>query len=84
MSSITVSIRAGGKGRFKLPTDHVAAMQVPAGGSCCANCRYVLPVEHACTNKFYIEWNGGDMHLPKLPLDEICSDWYEPYEEIVR
>ena len=68
----------GGKGPFNLPDDHIAAMQVPKGGSCCANCSFVDAENHACTEPNYIAWNGGDGALPELELDEICSDWYTP------
>lgn len=68
----------GGQGEFELPANHVAAIVVPAGGSCCENCKYVDPDNHACTNEYYIKWNGGDGALPEEPLDSICSDWYEP------
>ncbi len=69
----------GGKGAFTLPADHVAAIQVPKGGSCCANCVYVNAKEHSCSNTYYATWNGGDHSLPKeLELDQICSDWYTP------
>lgn len=68
----------GGKGTFELPSSHKAAMQVTKGGSCCQNCKFVDAEKHACKNKYYIQWNGGDDKLPDLPLDEICSDWWEP------
>jgi hypothetical protein len=67
----------GGKGKFELPDSHKAAIQVPKGGSCCQNCRFVDAQNHACKNTYYIQWNGGDDKLPDLPLDEICSDWWE-------
>lgn len=68
----------GGKGKFELPDNHIAAMRVAKGGSCCKNCKYVDAKNHECKNKYYVEWNGGDAKLPDLPLDEICSDWWEP------
>jgi hypothetical protein len=68
----------GGKGEFELPKSHVAAMQVTKGGSCCKNCKYVDAAKHECKNPHYIKWNGDDPKLPVLPLDEICSDWWEP------
>jgi len=66
----------GGKGEFELPDSHKAAMQVTKGGSCCKNCKYVDADKHECKNQYYIKWNGGPK-LPDLPLDEICSDWWE-------
>lgn len=68
----------GGKGKFELPPDHIAAIQVPKGGSCCKNCEFVDAEKHECKNPHYIKWNGDDPKLPDLPLDEICSDWYGP------
>lgn len=67
----------GGKGPFELPDTHKAAMQVSKGGSCCENCEYVDAEKHECKNQYYIKWNGNDPKLPDLPLDEICSDWWE-------
>lgn len=76
--AVTVPIRAGGKGLFKLPVTHLAAMPVTKGGSSCANCKFVAPESHSCANPHYVEWNGDDPRLPNLPLDQICSDWWEP------
>ena len=68
----------GGKGPFTLPPNHKAAMQVTKGGTTCANCQFVDAEKHECKNPHYILWNGDDPKLPDLPLDEICSDWWEP------
>ena len=68
----------GGKGPFELPKSHKAAMQVTKGGSSCKNCSFVDAENHACKNEYYIKWNGDDGKLPDLPLDEICSDWWQP------
>ena len=68
----------GGKGKFELPDNHKAAMQVTKGGSSCENCKWVDAENHECKSPYYIKWNGGDPKLPDLPLDEICSDWWEP------
>lgn len=67
----------GGPGPLLLPPNHVAAIQVPKGGSCCANCVFVDAKRHACREPHYIKWNGSPL-LPMLPLNEICSDWYTP------
>jgi hypothetical protein len=67
----------GGKGPFTLPKNHKAAMQVTKGGTTCSNCRFVDAEKHECKNPHYIKWNGDDPKLPDLPLDEICSDWWE-------
>ncbi|HEX9641823.1 MAG TPA: hypothetical protein VGB13_10985 [Candidatus Krumholzibacteria bacterium] len=66
----------GGKGPLTFPADHVPAIRVPRGGSSCANCMFVDAARHECKEPHYIEWNGGPK-LPPLPLDEICSDWYD-------
>lgn len=67
----------GGKGEFELPKDHKAFMPVTKGGSSCKNCKYVDIEKNGCMNKHYVKWNG-DNKLPNVPLDEICSDWWEP------
>lgn len=66
----------GGPGPFTVPDDHVPAIPVPKGGSCCKNCIFVDAARHECKNEHYILWNGSPK-LPPLPLDEICSDWYD-------
>lgn len=69
----------GGRGPFRLPADHVPAIRVPKGGSCCANCAFVDAEARACREPNYVLWNGGDPALPaELALDEFCSDWYVP------
>lgn len=66
----------GGKGPLTFPDDHVPAIPVPKGGSCCKNCMYVDAAKHECREPHYIKWNGSPK-LPPFPLDEICSDWYD-------
>lgn len=58
------------------PSDHVAGMRVPKGGSSCAKCEYLADNKTDCTNAYFQKWNGS----PKIPLpiDEYCSDWFEP------
>lgn len=73
--------KGGGKGPLTFPRDHVAALAVPKGGSCCKNCKFVDAEGHACKSAHYVKWNGGNAKLPDRPLDEICSDWYERAEE---
>lgn len=75
----------GGKGPFKLPADHVAAMKVPKGGSSCASCQFGqedanTPFGARCTEPNFIAWNGGNGALPAA-ADEFCSDWYRQQEE---
>ena len=57
-----------------LPSDHRLGMQVPKGGSMCANCKY-LATPQACGNEGFIKWNG-EAKLPH-PSDEYCCDLYE-------
>lgn len=66
----------GGKGKFTLPENHKPFMKVPAGGSSCANCLFLSECGKHCTNKHFIEWYGSS-ELP-TPINEYCSDWYEP------
>jgi hypothetical protein len=58
-----------------LPPDHQLGMQVPKGGSMCANCEYLVNPQ-TCGNQGYIKWNGSGT-LPN-PSDEYCCDLYEP------
>lgn len=69
--------------KVTFPKDHEAAMRVPKGGSCCKNCSFVDVDGHACKSEHYVKW-AGTHKLPPLPLDEICSDWYEPRAPIEK
>lgn len=60
---------------FHFPFDHKPGMKVPKGGSNCAKCEYLGKDKLICTNKYFIEWNGGDK-IP-APIDSYCSDWFE-------
>lgn len=64
-------------GPFELPENHVPAVIVPNGGSCCANCKYVeeRDSESHCKNEYFIKWQGTSK-LP-APAAEFCSDWWE-------
>jgi len=66
----------GGKGKFELPSSHIAAFEIPKGGSSCASCKWVSIDMKSCANPFFIEWNGGDTKLP-VSADRFCSDWYQ-------
>jgi hypothetical protein len=57
------------------PEDHVPALRVPVGGSCCANCRFVSEDKKCCSNHYFRRWHGSD-ELP-WPADRFCSDWWE-------
>ena len=61
-----------------LPPDHQLGMEVPKGGSMCANCEY-LQDPQTCGNQGFITWNGSG-ELPN-PADQYCCDLYEPGEE---
>lgn len=72
-----------------LPPDHKAAMEVPRGGSMCANCEYLKDAKKGlCGNKNFIAWAGlnkpaGSDKIP-LPIDRYCSDWYEPTDGALK
>jgi hypothetical protein len=68
----------GGKGPFKLPETHMAAMVLESGTFSCANCKFVDAEKHECSSPHYIKWNGGSKKLPDAPLEKICSDWFDP------
>ena len=54
---------------------HRPGLQVPKGGSMCANCKYLGRDRKTCTEKNFIKWNGSAL-IP-APIDEYCSDWWE-------
>lgn len=58
-----------------LPPDHQLGMQVPKGGSMCANCQFLADPQ-TCGNKGFVTWNGTGT-LP-APADEYCCDLYQP------
>lgn len=67
------------KKKATYPSDHVAGMKVPKGGSNCAKCEYLKDKNKAlCGNEYFIKWNGSD----KIPgkIDEYCSDWFQTKE----
>jgi len=73
----------------ELPPNHHAAMRVPKGGSCCANCEYLGDDKKSCRNDYFIKWDGGkekpaDSDRLPYPADEYCSDWYEPENELLE
>lgn len=70
----------GGKGPFNLPDDHVAAIKVPKGGSCCANCHFGEMRDDGphCNEPNWTVWNGGNSRLPVDDPETYCSDWYKP------
>ena len=52
-------------------------MKVPKGGSSCSSCAYLKDAEkRICGNKYFIAWHGS-AKIP-APVDQYCSDWYEP------
>jgi hypothetical protein len=66
----------GGPGKLVLPSNHIAGLKVPKGGSCCANCKWWNKKEQICTNTYYSDWAQTNK-IPYSPL-EFCSDWWEP------
>jgi hypothetical protein len=67
------------KAKYHLPTNHQPAIEVPRGGSMCANCTLYSPKggQHgSCSAPEYKIYYGTKL-LP-LPPDRFCSDWYEP------
>jgi hypothetical protein len=64
-----------------LPTDHSPAMEVPFGGSCCANCKFYhaafssLAPYGRCGQPDYATFYGTDV-IPTDPRS-YCSDWYD-------
>lgn len=73
-----ITIQAAAKATY--PSDHVAGMRVPKGGSNCAKCEYLADNKTDCTNEYFQKWNGG----PKIPgkIDEYCSDWFESSKKL--
>ena len=69
-----------------LPPDHRAALEVPEGGSMCANCKFYIAdgnTPHGrCGEPRFAQWAGTDK-IP-LPADRYCSDWYEPAPGALR
>lgn len=55
-------------------------MRVPKGGSMCKNCEYLAQDKKNCKQKDFVKWNGSSL-IP-APIDQFCSDWYEPEEGI--
>lgn len=66
----------GGPGKAIYPADHKAGMQVPKGGSMCANCGLWEKKGNLCVSKHWIHWNGGDNKIP-IAANEYCCNWWE-------
>jgi len=73
-------VQQGSEALALYPPDHQAGMQVPKGGSMCANCKYLDEDKKSCTKENFIRWNGSEVIPGKI--DEYCSDWYEPKEKL--
>jgi hypothetical protein len=72
-----VPVKEVGHGPVKYPPDHVPGMEVPKGGSMCANCKFLKdPKKRICGEPNFIAWNGSEI-IP-LAIDQYCSDWYQP------
>lgn len=76
MKKINENIKSG---NFELSKGHQPFMKVPKGGSSCANCKFLSEDKLHCVQQDFINWNETSL-LPQ-PIDEYCSDWYEPSEE---
>lgn len=66
-------------GKVSYPPDHQPGMEVPEGGSMCANCKYLGEDKKTCTEKNFIRWNGSDVIPGKITA--YCSDWWESNEK---
>lgn len=73
-------VLAAGHPKPTYPADHVAGMKVSKGGSSCASCEYLADNKTDCTSEHFQKWNGSPV-IPG-PIDEYCSDWYEPEKKI--
>lgn len=73
-------LQASAEKKADYPEDHKAAMRVPKGGSSCRTCEYLADNKTDCRNKYFQEWNGSPV-IP-APIDEYCSDWYEPKKDL--
>ena len=65
--------------KYHLPKDHQPALEVPRGGSMCANCTLYSPEGGrygSCVAPEYRIYYGTKL-IP-LPADRFCSDWYRP------
>jgi hypothetical protein len=65
--------------KYHLPKAHQPAMEVPRGGSMCANCTLYSSEggrHGSCKAPEFKIYYGTD----KLPIapDRFCSDWYQP------
>lgn len=62
------------------PADHKPGMEVPVGGSMCANCEYLKDAKKKiCGEPNFVKWNGSEV-IPGN-INAYCSDWFEPREE---
>ena len=64
------------QGEAEYPADHEPGMKVTKGGSMCKNCEYLGDDQKTCKNEYFQQWHGSDV-IPE-PIDEYCSDWWEP------
>lgn len=63
-------------GPIKYPSNHQPGMEVPEGGSSCANCRFLHKDERHCMSPGFILWNGSSL-IPGH-YTRYCSNWWEP------
>lgn len=82
VKTITETVKASfdvAAGAVTYPDDHKPGMKVPKGGSSCSSCEYLQDGGN-CSNEHFQKWNGSSK-IP-APVDEYCSDWYEPKEKV--
>lgn len=77
-----VPVKEAKKGPITFPPDHVPGLRVPKGGSSCATCKFLGKDKKTCTQKNFIKWNGSNL-IP-APIDEYCTDWYEPRQGLTN
>lgn len=65
-------------GEFQLPKDHLFGMEVPKGGSSCANCKFVSEDKKNCGNPYFQDWQKSlktkDLSVLPAPADQYCCD----------
>lgn len=66
----------GGPGKAVYASDHVAGMQVPKGGSMCANCKFFYTSDGPkCDSVYWQKW-AQTREIP-VAADEYCCNWFD-------
>jgi len=64
--------------KFRLPLAHQPFMENP-GGFSCSRCRFLRSREdRTCGSPDFQRYFGTDKIPGDGPLEEACSDWFEP------